>query len=346
MRDTRELEDGQERGAVTTRDRFVGCLLGQAIGDALGMPVEGWDAERIARTHGWIDNYLPRLDEAGNILVSAGDFTGDTEMTLCHVESLISSGGFVDPGNVGVRLLRMYHGPSRQFLGRTTVAALARADITGDFQAGLSGDWPPGNGAATRVAPLGLLHALGRFNSEVFTREVMRSGLITHSHPESLNGALALALAVRLLVNQEVPPELLIGEVLSFIDEDEVARHLRWAARLVNSSPGFSQDLVNLRSIGTSSYVAESVAAALYCFARYPDDFERAVLTAVNAGGDADTVAAMTGSLAGTHLGAHALPLRLVDNLEGRMYILVAAPGLYRAAQRRAGFFLKLLDRE
>jgi ADP-ribosylglycohydrolase len=340
------IDDEHVPDRASAKDRFLGCVLGQAIGDALGMPVECWEPERIRASHGWIDRYLPRRDDQGGILVPAGEFTGDTEMAVCHIESLISSGGLIDPEGVGVRLVRMYNGESRRFLGRTTLAALAAADQSGDFQAGISGDWPPGNGAATRVAPIGLLHALGRFNAEVYTREVLRAGLITHSHPESLNGALAFAFAVRLLVAREAPPEVLLDEVLAFIDEDPVAERVRQARRLLGPPRGFEQDLANLQRIGTSSYVAETVAAALYCFARHPDDFRQAVLTAVNAGGDADTIAGMTGALSGAYLGAAALPTELVDGLEGRMYLLVAGPGLYRAAQRRAGLFLRLREGE
>jgi ADP-ribosylglycohydrolase len=209
----------------------------------------------------------------------------------------------------------------------------------------VAGDWRPGDGAAARIAPVGLLHALGHFNPEIFSREVLQAGLITHCDPESLNGALALAYALRLLVNGEVPPDLLLDEVAAFIDEDAVARKLRQAASLARGGGGRERDLANLRQIGTSSHVAEAVAAAGYCFASHTDDFRTAVLTAVNAGGDADTIAAMAGALSGAHLGAAAIPPELVDGLEGRMYILMAGPGLYRAAQRRAGLLLRLIDR-
>ena len=144
---------------------------------------------------------------------------------------------------------------------------------------------------------------------------------------------------------REVPPELLIPEVAAFIDEDNVARRLRLAGDLAGRAGDSERDLANLERIGTSGYVAEAVAAACYCFVTHPDDFTAAVLTAVNAGGDADTVAAMTGALAGAYLGAAAIPGDLVDGLEGRMYLLVSAPSLYRVAQRRAGLFLQLLER-
>ncbi len=328
------------------KDRFLGCLLGMGIGDALGMPVEGWSHQRIEDTYGWIDHYVPLSDERGNVVLQAGEITGDTEMSLCLVEGLISANGFVDPESVGLRLIRLLDGPSGRSLGKTTRLAIALMEESGDYQSGVSGDWPAGNGAAVSIAPLGLLHSLGSFNPEVFTREVMRASLITHNDLESLNGALAMAYAIKLLAVEQIPPELLLSEVASFIDEDQVARKVRLAATLLPRGGDRELDLVHLARIGTSSYVAESVAAALYCFAAHPNDFVTAVLTAVNAGGDTDTIAAMTGALAGTYLGARDLPTDMVDGLEARMYILVAGPGLYRMAQRRAGMFLRLLERE
>ncbi len=341
-----QVIDEQATRTVPAKDRFLGCLLGLAIGDALGMPVEGWSHERIEETFGWISGYLPKVDESGTQILAAGEITDDTELALCHVESLITNGGYVDPETIGLRFLRLYHGDSRKFMGRTTKLALERADETGDFQNGAVGDWQAGNGVAARIAPLGLMHALNRLNAEVFTRDVMRAGLITHCHPEALNGALAMAYAVRLLASEEVPPEVLIDEVLAFIDEDDVARKIRLAEKLIRTGGDRERDFANLAQIGTSGYVAESVAAALYCFVTHADDFESAVLTAVNAGGDTDTIGAMTGALAGTHVGAPTIPVRLVDGLEGRMYILVAGPGLYRSAQRRAGLFLQLHRRD
>jgi ADP-ribosylglycohydrolase len=331
---------------ISLKDRFLGCLLGLGIGDALGMPVEGWTNERIRLQYGWLDQYEPRRGADGEIELEKGEITGDTEMALCLVEGLISAGGFVDPGAIGIRLVKMIDRPGPNALGRTTRASIERMAETGEYQHGGSGDWPAGSGAVARSAPLGLLHATGRFNPEVFTREILRAGLITHCDTESLNGALAFAYAVRLVANDDIPPQMLLAEVAAFIDEDYVARQIRQAERLSASGGERDADLRNLQQIGTSAYVADAVAAALYCFATHPDDFRAAVLTAVNAGGDTDTIAALTGALVGAHIGARALPSEFVDGLEARMYILVAAPGLYRMAQRRAGMFLKVLERE
>ena len=328
------------------KDRFLGCLLGLAIGDALGMPVEHWTQAQIDATFGWLDHYEPRRDAGGEVELERGEITGDTEMALCLVEGLISASGFVDPQAIGIRFVKMIERPGPDVLGKTTRTAIQRMMETSEYQHGLGGEWSPGSGAAARSAPLGLLHSIGRFNPETFTREILRAGLITHCNTVSLNGALAFAYALRLVVIDEVPPEMLLAEVTAFIDEDDVARAIRRAEQLVASGGERAADLHNLQQIGTSGHVAETVAAALYCFATHPNDFATAVFSAVNAGGDTDTIAAMTGALVGARIGARALPPELVDGLEARMYILVAAPGLYRMAQRRAGMFLNVLEQQ
>lgn len=333
---------GRSRDDHDLRERFIGCLLGLAIGDALGMPVEGWPQQQIREQYGWVDRYLPRLDSAGHVETPAGEFTDDTELALCLVEALTSAHGYLDPDAVGYRFLRVLQSESSRFLDPTTRRALERADRTGDFQQGIGGEGRPTCSAAARIAPIGLVHALGRFNPELFVRDVLRACLLTHSDPEAINGALAVAYAVRLLVTAEVPPEILIDEVVHFIDEDVVARSLRLAASLVAHGGTPERDLANLREIGTSADVAEAVAAAFYCFATHPDDFLAAVLTAVNAGGDTDSIAAMTGALAGAYLGAMGIPPALVDGLEGRAYLVIAAPAFFQAAQRRAGLYLRL----
>lgn len=331
----------QSTARVSTKDRFLGCLLGLGIGDALGMPVEGWSREEIAARYGWIDGYLPRI-EGETETVPAGEFTDATEVALCHVEALISAGGFVDPEAVGRRLMLLARGESRRFLDPLTLSAIERMEETDQFQEGVVGDGRPDATIAPQIAPVALMHALGRLNAEVFTREVLRAGLITRSHPEALNGALAMAYAIWLLAAEHIPPDVLIPEVAAFIDEDDVAKRLRLAEALARNGGDREQDLANLRRIGTDGSVAGSVAAALYAFVVHPDDFAAAVLTAINAGGDTATIGAMTGALAGVHLGATAIPEPFVEGLAGRAYILVAGPSLYRAAQLRAGRFFQI----
>jgi ADP-ribosylglycohydrolase len=323
----------------TAADRYLGCLLGLAIGDALGMPAAG-------RANGTpIAGYEPLLDLDGGERVQAGQFSSHTELALCLVETLVSANGFIDPDTAGYRFVQVMHSEHGHLLDETSRKALERADATGEYQDGLANDGPIDPGVAARVAPIGLVHALGSINTEMFVREVMRATLITHAAPDAVNGALALAWAVSLAVQHEVVPEMVASEVLAFIDEDDTARKLRIAADalVIRTSP--ERDAATLAKIGPGDTIAEAVARALYLFGIHAGDFETAVLAAANSGRNGAAVGAMVGALAGARIGAQALPVPLIDGLEGRMYILMAGPALFRTAQRRAGLFLPLHQR-
>jgi len=323
----------------TAADRYLGCLLGLAIGDALGMPAGGRNADTP------ISGYEPLLNADGSERVQAGQFTSHTELALCLVETLVSANGFIDPDTAGYRFVQVLRSEHGHLLDDTSREAIERAEATGDYQHGLVSDGPIEPGPAARVAPVGLVHALGQINTEMFVREVMRATLLTHAAPDAVNGALALAWAISLAAQHEVVPEMVASEVLTFIDEDDTARKLRIAAEalVIRTSP--ERDEAILARIGPGDSIAEAVARALYLYGIHADNFEAAVLTAANSGQQGAAVGAMTGALVGARIGAQALPVPLIDGLEGRMYILMAGPALFRTAQRRAGLFLPLHQR-
>ncbi len=324
----------QDETTPTMSERMTGALVGMAIGDALGLIGESPSAERP------VVGYQPVRDAAGEIVVEAGQFSAHTELALCLAESAISAGGFVDPVTAGYRFAQVLRSEHGHLVDPTSRAALERAAETGDYQAGIC-DVTVGPGPAARIAPLALIHALGQVNTELFVREVMRATLITHCDPLAVNGALAMAYALNLVVRREVPPELLIAEVLAFIDEDDVARRLRAADEL---PAGDGPDAVarGARELNQDGSLPAAVATALFIFARLGESFEAAVLAAANAGPESAAIAAMTGALAGAWLGGQGIPEPLVEGLDGRTYLLMAAPALYRTAQRRGGQFLQL----
>jgi ADP-ribosylglycohydrolase len=341
-----DLELGfADEGVPTPKERFIGCLLGMAVGDALGMPAAGLTPAQVRERYDWIDGYRPRVDVGGAVLAAAGQVSAHTELALCLVESLVTSNGFVNPDTAGYRFVQLLDSEHAHLLDATSRAALEHARDTGDFQAGACGTGSSSAGPAARVAPVGLVHALGRLNAELLVREVLRATLITHAAPETVNGALAVAYAIDRVTRRETLPQMMLSDVLAFIDEDAVAKRLRVAERLLLDRGSPADDAAALAAIGHSDDVAEVVAAALYLFAARVDDFEGAVLIAANAGGASDAVGAIVGALAGAWVGGRALPERLVEGLESRMYVLMAAPALYRTAQRRGGLFLQLHQR-
>jgi ADP-ribosylglycohydrolase len=327
---------------TTARDIFIGAFLGQAIGDALGLPGDGLAADQVQARYGRIDGYRAKLDQSGAEVAPAGQFSGNTELALCLTETLVTNNGLVDPEAAGFRFRQVSAGQYGHLLSATTREALEQAEASGDFQNGIGGD--AGNEAdpAVRVTPIALSHVLGPLNAELFVREVLRATAITHTHPEAVNGALAFAYALRLAARRETTPAMIIDDVLAFIDEDAVAKNLRRASALVRATgqPSFENEI--LRELGSSSRPTEAIPAALALYAIHGNDIRSLGLAAANLGGASSTVGALAGALVGASLGAEALPLDLIEGLEGRMYILMAAPALLRVAQLRAGLFLEL----
>jgi ADP-ribosylglycohydrolase len=310
-------------------DRFTGCLLGMAIGDALGVPFVGEAPvpERRGLPDRW--GFQPRLRDDGTVEVPAGQYSLNSELAFCLLETVVSSDGFVDPELATYRYLNAVNQPHAYLMDPSEARALELAVDAESFQDGASDGATDGArrsaGPAARAVPIALAHALSDLNVALLTREVLRSVLITHCDPLVVNGALAVVHAVRLVVRQELPREIVVGEVLSLIDEDEVAKAIRTGPPDIPPSD-----------------VARVVSAAFDAFKGGADQFEAVVHRAVSRGGSAHLTGAIAGALAGAYFGASAIPQRLIDGLDGRAYILMAAPALLRTAQMRAGLFFQL----
>jgi ADP-ribosyl-[dinitrogen reductase] hydrolase len=249
----------------------------------------------------------------------------NTELALCLLETVVSSDGFVDPELATYRYLNAVNQPHPYLKDQSEARALELAVEAESFQDGASDGARRSAGPAARAVPIALAHALSDLNVALLTREVLRSVLITHCDPLVVNGALAVVHAVRLVVRQELPREIVVGEVLSLIDEDDVAKAIRTGPRDIQPSD-----------------VAHVVSAAFHAFSDGADQFEAVVHGAVSPGGCAHLTGAIAGALAGAHFGANAIPQHLIDGLDGRAYILMAAPALLRTAQMRAGLFFQL----
>jgi ADP-ribosylglycohydrolase len=348
-------------------DRFLGCLVGLAVGDALGSPLEYKSRQEILEEYGRpVYDYLPR---EGMVLVAgheeyaieslaAGSPTEDTQLVLLHTESIVATGGQVDPADFGPRIVKLLDTPWAAHMGRTTFESLKQARATGDYQAGLAGERAAGNGAAMRVAPVGLLHALGPYRQALFKADCEKAARLTHNHPVAVGAGMALAEAVRVLCRHEIIPEDLMAVGLDILQPGYLGlplvnnplRQKLLAAQdyieerqtLVDNVDAndlsvdfFRIDLNNLERCGTTGYAPESLAAAFYAFAARKGSFEEALLVAVNAGGDTDTIGAMTGALAGAYHGLAAIPARWREGLTGYKEIVEAARALYRVANTR-----------
>jgi ADP-ribosyl-[dinitrogen reductase] hydrolase len=287
-------------------DKAVGALVGLAVGDALGAPVEGVSADDLGGKH-------TEMTGGGLYGLRPGQGTGDTDMALRLATSLVEHGAY-DADRVLASYVGWYRddppGMSdhlRAVLSSVDGGADAyRATSAVHFDTSAATSATGGNGALMRATPIGVAFA-GR--EDALRDATLADAALTHFDP--------LAGKVALLHNQVVSWVLTGGTELAFSQlKDPEWLDDRIEDVVIPATSGVLGYAVALSREEPGSALA-SIAIALAAFFN-ADDFEGGLVWAVNLGGDTDTNAAVTGALLGARLGAAAIPARWLDVLERR----------------------------
>jgi ADP-ribosyl-[dinitrogen reductase] hydrolase len=294
---------------VAARDRAVGCLLGLAIGDAVGTTAE-------FKPRGGFPP-LTDLTGGGPFKLAAGEWTDDTTMALCLGQSLHAS-GTLDLEDFMLRLQAWLEQgentvPGKCFdIGATTRAAIERYAADGNPAAGSRDPMSAGNGSLVRLAPLAIFATRDPDTTETLAARQSRA---THAALECVD-------ACRLFASQLV-------DALTGADKEATLRQrvmaLCPAALLISAGEYKHQQRDQIHSSG---YVIHTLEAALWSVWQ-TDNFRDAVLTAANLGDDADSVAAVAGQLAGALYGAAAIPPEWLAKLAWRDRIEFLAHDLF-----------------
>ena len=307
-------------------DRAAGCLLGLALGDALGFVVE---AAPPAAAAAYVETELRAGlgGVRGRPPFQPGQYSDDTQLARELLLSIKDAGDFDPPAFAG-RVAGLFA------RGEPVGAGSGSREAAERIQAGVrwenAGTPAPyaGNGAAMRAGPLGALYP----RNPVRLVEVARDqALVTHHDPRAVAGAIAVAGAVAIgarpgpVVARAVLEEL--GELVCPTDES-MGKVLRGLIGWLPERP--AEAVLRVAALaepagtvapsmawggGVPPFVISSVAWSLYAFLRSPDDYWETICTAIEIGGDTDTLAAMAGAMAGARLGPAALPARMVNRL-------------------------------
>jgi ADP-ribosyl-[dinitrogen reductase] hydrolase len=260
------------------KSRILGCILGGALGDAWGGPWEG--------KPGRIDFHIP----------SRSSISDDTQLTLATCESIIENRG-IHAERLASHFARWFAAGRISGIGSSTLKAM-RDLIAGVHWAlaGSRGEYSAGNGAAMRIAPLAFLVDPANPADRTMIRDVCR---ITHHNDEAYIGALAVVIAIRsILAGTWTLEKSLLVAVAESIPDSAVRDRIKEFVPL-KSHPS---DLAS--RFGSSGYVVDTVPLALYCaqfIAQKP--LSIVIAQAIEAGGDTDTIASITGQIAGTVAG-------------------------------------------
>jgi len=355
------------------RSRFRGCLLGGAVGDALGAPVEFLDLDEIVRAFGeaGIRDYAPAYGKLGAI-------TDDTQMTLFTAEAVLSAhlasvfdgqepdffraaansyarwlmtqenSRLVSSGNTKSSwLLQQKKLFSRRAPGTTCLSALqaSRGQVT------RATNDSKGCGGVMRIAPVGMYFACslgrerdpGRLLSNIFStgRDL---AAVTHGHPSGCLSAGALAVIVSLVLVDHALADAIQAakeELRKHPSHKETLAAIEKAECLAKSRP---RERSVLRELGKGFVAEEALAMGLYC-ALSAKDFEDGIILAVNHSGDSDSTGSITGNLLGAAAGVEAIPERWLAALELRSTVeaiaddLAAFPEWHLGGPANAGEF-------
>lgn len=305
-------------------NKYSGCMLGAAIGDALGKQNEGLNRDDILKKR-CIKDYGKAPAGCPGEKLKPGQYTDDTEQMILLAQSLIECRGF-DPVDFALRIARwgadvMADPLRKKLVGPSSSAAVARLNSGSSWKE--SGSSIPSCGSAMRAAPIGLFYS---DMDEVETKAAL-SSVPTHNSSGAIAGAVAVAVGVRCAIDGMVCGDV-IREVCARASkyDTDLAKKIELSFLVKDEAP----DKV-FTTLGTSYMVYDTVPSAFYCFSRHFDEPDNAIIEAVNAGGDTDSIACITGALAGARHGIDAIPERWITGLENRELVEHTAGSIFES---------------
>lgn len=337
-------------------DKFQGCLLAGAAGDALGFEVEFLSEEAIFERFGEAgitEYYLHRGvaeisdDTQMTLFTATGLLLGTTRgmnrgimgsyesyIHLCYKDWLrTQTDMFPLPNGYHyswlVNISQMF---SRRAPGNTCMSALMPEE-SGSTENPINQN--KGCGGVMRVAPIGLYFCDKRCSIDNSDAIGAEAAAITHGHTLGWLPAAALVHIIRKLAENE--EETILDAVLDSMEAikrnypktENVDILLSLMQKAIDLSCAELDDLDAIHLLGQGWVAEETLAIAIYCSLKYPNDIEKALIAAVNHGGDSDSTGAVTGNILGASLGAEKIPQKYVDTLELRDVILEIADDLY-----------------
>lgn len=280
---------------MTKAERFEGCIIGGAIGDAYGSYFENIVEEE--------QNAVFYLFGKSEKPEPVWQITDDTQLTLATCEAIIEDKS-LNPSTFAEQYLKLFRARKLTGLGSSTLKALQELNVGGHWsQVGRRGEFAAGNGAAMRIAPLA-------FCENISKSEIRDICLITHNNDEAYVGAYAIFIAIKAILNSEwTGSENLIEIVIEQIQDSRVRDRLIEIRSI--------EDLQTIGDFGNSGYVVDSVPLAIAGANMINHSSVASIFEElIEIGGDTDTNCSMCGQILGTLIGKDNLPKDLIKKLK------------------------------
>lgn len=251
-----------------------------------------------------MEGYL-EISEGPDGEPAKGLISDRTEIALCMVESLTTNDGAVDPENVNARLHFLAESASRAHMSEAVLKSIDDAfDHDGLMPVGTESSIEAS--VAVRGVVVGLVHSVGEPDDASLRADAELATRLTHADADSISAVTFVAQMTELAARH--------------VDLDA-----NWEIPAIEFTGPIADELI-----------------AIATLVRRADAFEHVVLPVVRRGGDSASFGAIAGGIAGARFGAAGLPQSLIDDLDARIYLSMAAPWFYRTAMKRAGFAIDL----
>lgn len=289
------------------RESIVGCMLGTAVGDALGLPYEGLPPDRATRL----------LDQPTRhrFFFGHGMISDDTEHTCMVAQSLMESPSDVDQfTKTFAWRLRWWILGFPAGVGKATARSGIKLWLGAKPQT--AGVFSAGNGPAMRAPIFGA--AID--DLPLMLDFVRASSRLTHSDPKAEQGAIAVALAARhARTSATIDADLWLNDVARAINDErsELLNRIRAAIASVGSGES-TRDFADSQGLsrGVTGYTLHTVPVAIHAWLCSPNDYRQSVTSIINCGGDADTTAAIVGGIVGAGVGRDGIPQEWLDGIQ------------------------------
>lgn len=302
-------------GKGEAKDKIKAVMLGHAVADALGVPVEFCERKEL-------DEYpVTNMRGWGSHPVPAGCWSDDTSMSLAALDSLRK--GRVDFEDIFKNFDKWiekgeYTATGTAFdVGRTCMKAIRNHTVSKlpALKCGETSERSNGNGSLMRIHPFVLYAYFKKVPPSEIIGLVRTASSLTHAHERSVLACAIYSTALLHLLNEPSKASVKRGLVVAcaaFAESSEISSYERLFDR--------EFDKLARSEIKSSGYVVDTLEAALWCLLT-TDSYRDCVLKAINLGEDTDTVAAVAGGLAGALYGIDSLPCEWLDALIKRGYI-------------------------
>lgn len=310
--------------------KIKAVMLGHAVGDALGVPVEFYSRDELK------ENPVTNMQGFGTYPMPKGAWSDDTSMGLATLDSL--SNGAINYDEIMFNFGKWYYKDEYTPTGEMfDVGNTCSFAIDNYFthkkpwdKCGLDGERSNGNGSIMRIHPFVLFAVAKGYNNAQLSGIVKNGSSLTHAHKRAISGCIIYAHILKALL--ETPNKLSVYKGVDIAREQinfnmnrmfgGTMMDAMYLMEMTHYYNVFSHRIHTMKKdkIKSTGYVVDTLEAAIWCLMN-TNSYKDCVLTAVNLGGDTDTIAAIAGGLAGALYGYESIPREWLDTLIKREYI-------------------------